>query len=103
MFGGIERVGESAVGEGAVEQSLMITGHLDIEQAAQLAHRFGMIVDVDVDIAIIVRIAAAAFTNNENRRGLPPAAITAGFIACLQSGIKFFSQLVVRALERSAH
>src|SRR5215813_6342819 len=62
-----------------------------------------MIVDVDVDITIVVGIAASAFSNNQNRSGLPAAAVTAGFVTGFERSIEFFGKLVVCVFESRAH
>src|SRR5215469_11871126 len=62
-----------------------------------------MVIDVNVDIAIVIRIASALLPDNQDRRGLPAAAVTAGFVTCLQRGVEFLGKLIVRALEGFAH
>src|SRR6516165_6336875 len=81
----------------------MVAGHLDVEQSPEFAHRLRMIIDVDVDIPVVVRVPAAGLPNNQDGCGLAAAAVAAGFITGLQSSIELLRKLVVRAFECLAH
>src|SRR5438132_3203711 len=79
-------------------------GHIvDIEYPDQLLDRFGMIVDPDVDPAVIETAVATTLADHQECRGLLPSLVAARTLSGAEGPEKSDRKISLRPFERFAH